>query len=255
MTQGEAIEKLKSGEIAATVLVARKPAQSIMRVRPGDGLSFLPIPYTKDLGVNYLPASLTHDDYPEIIPAGQTVDTIADGAILIAYNWPKGTDHYQRVEKFINALSPRIAEFRKPPITRNGARSTSAVCFRGGPDLSQRGLGSTPTVRRSPPSSNGLNSTLFGNPADSPTGSIRRNAPSKTKDGSRNSCVGGAAMTLTPRRIDADLGRSRIAGPHALRPATGRRRRSGGAAPDNRRPRGFGAWGQRSPREAGLHRH
>jgi uncharacterized protein len=115
MTQVEAIEKLKSGELAASVLVSGKPAPSMMRLRPSDGLSFLPIPYTKDLGANYLPATLTHDDYPEIIPADQTVDTIADGAILIAYNWPKGTDHYQRVERFVNALFPRIAEFQKPP--------------------------------------------------------------------------------------------------------------------------------------------
>jgi hypothetical protein len=56
-----------------------------------------------------------HDDYPDIIPEGQSVDTIADGAILIAYNWAKGTDHYQRVERFIIALFPRIAEFQKPP--------------------------------------------------------------------------------------------------------------------------------------------
>jgi uncharacterized protein len=115
MTQGEAIEKLKSGELAASALVAGKPAQSMLRLKPSDGLSFLPIPYTKDLGTNYLPATLSHDDYPELIPAGQTVDTVADGAILIAYNWPKGTDRYQRVEKFINALFPRIAEFQKSP--------------------------------------------------------------------------------------------------------------------------------------------
>jgi TRAP-type uncharacterized transport system substrate-binding protein len=115
MTQVEAIEKLKSGELAASVLVSGKPAPSMMRLRTSDGLSFLPIPYTKDLGANYLPATLTHADYPEIIPADQTVDTIADGAILIAYNWPKGTDHYQRVERFVNALFPRIAEFQKPP--------------------------------------------------------------------------------------------------------------------------------------------
>jgi uncharacterized protein len=115
MTQGEALEKLKSGEIAATALVAGKPAQSMTRLALTDGLAFLPIPYTKELGTNYLPATLNHDDYPDIIPEGQSVDTIADGAILIAYNWAKGTDHYQRVERFINALFPRIAEFQKPP--------------------------------------------------------------------------------------------------------------------------------------------
>jgi uncharacterized protein len=115
MTQAEAVEKLKNGELSATVLVAGKPAQSMTRLKQADGLSFLPIPYTKELGANYLPSALTHDDYPEMIPAGQTVDTIADEAVLIAYNWPKGTDRYQRVERFVNALFPRIGEFQKPP--------------------------------------------------------------------------------------------------------------------------------------------
>jgi hypothetical protein len=50
-----------------------------------------------------------------MVPAGQTVETIADGAVLIAYNWPKNTDRYGRVETFINTFFPRIAEFAQPP--------------------------------------------------------------------------------------------------------------------------------------------
>ena len=110
------MEKLKDGELAATVLVAGKPAQSMTRLKQADGLSFLSIPYTKELGANYLPSTLTHDDYPEMIPGGQSVDTIADEAVLIAYNWPKGTDRYQQSSSdCVNALFPRIGEFQKPP--------------------------------------------------------------------------------------------------------------------------------------------
>ena len=50
-----------------------------------------------------------------MMPSGKTVDTIADGAVLIAYNWPKNTDRYKRVEIFINTFFPRIAEFGQPP--------------------------------------------------------------------------------------------------------------------------------------------
>ena len=35
--------------------------------------------------------------------------------MLVAYNWPKDTDRYRRIEKFIEAFFPRLAEFQKAP--------------------------------------------------------------------------------------------------------------------------------------------
>jgi hypothetical protein len=115
MTQSDAFEKLKSGAIAATVLIAGKPARSMGKLKSADGLHFLPLPFSSSLINDYLPATLEHDDYPEAIPPGQSVDTIAITAVLIAYNWPKNTDRYRRVKTFVEEFFPRIAEFRKPP--------------------------------------------------------------------------------------------------------------------------------------------
>jgi uncharacterized protein len=115
LPQNLALEKVKTGEIAATVLVAGKPTLSMSRLRFSDGFKFVPIPYAKPLTTDFLPTELTHDDYPDMIPSGQTVETIADSAVLIAYNWPKNTDRYRRVETFINTFFPRIAEFAQPP--------------------------------------------------------------------------------------------------------------------------------------------
>ena len=115
MVLSQALLKLKNGEIAATVLVAGKPAQSMSRLALGDGLKFLPIPYNSALSTDFLPAELTHEDYPDMIPEGQSIETVADGAVLIAYNWPKNTDRYRRVETFVNAFFSKIAEFQKPP--------------------------------------------------------------------------------------------------------------------------------------------
>ena len=51
-----------------------------------------------------------------MIPSGQSVDTIAVGAVLIAYNWPKkNVDRYRRVQKFVEAFFPKIAELQKFP--------------------------------------------------------------------------------------------------------------------------------------------
>ena len=117
MSQLEAFEKVKSGEIAATALIAGKPVRSLLKLTRGDGLHFVPIPYTAQLNDDYLPATLTHDDYPELVAPGDTaVDTVAVGAVLIAYNWDKTkTDRYRRVERFVDAFFPKIAEFQKPP--------------------------------------------------------------------------------------------------------------------------------------------
>jgi TRAP transporter TAXI family solute receptor len=115
VTQGDAVEKLRNGEIDAAVLIAGKPTRSMEHLKPEGGLHFVPIPYTAGLGADYLAASLSHDDYPDMIPPGQSVETIAVGAVLIAYNWPKNTDRYRRVEKFISAFFPRLADLQKPP--------------------------------------------------------------------------------------------------------------------------------------------
>jgi uncharacterized protein len=115
MVQSQALLKLKEGEIAATVLVAGKPADSMLRLTHKDGLAFLPIPYNSALSTDFLPAELTHENYPDMIPEGQSIKTVADSAVLIAYNWPKDTDRYRRVEMFVNAFFSKIAEFQKPP--------------------------------------------------------------------------------------------------------------------------------------------
>jgi uncharacterized protein len=115
LTQAEAFEKLKRGEIAGAVLIAGKPARSMTLLKASDGLHFLSIPYSSALGGDYLPTTLSHDDYPDMIRPGESVDTIAVGAVLIAYNWAKNTDRYRRVEKFINAFFPRIADFQRAP--------------------------------------------------------------------------------------------------------------------------------------------
>jgi uncharacterized protein len=116
MSQVEAIEKVKSGEIAATALIAGKPVRSMSRLSRSDRLHLVPIPYPTQLIGDYLPASLTHDDYPDLIAPGETVDTVAVGAVLIAYNWPKtSADRYRRVQRFVEAFFPKIAAFQKAP--------------------------------------------------------------------------------------------------------------------------------------------
>jgi TRAP transporter TAXI family solute receptor len=115
MGQNDAFEALKSGRIAASVLIAGKPTGSTAKLKAADGFRILPVAFDKALQDDYLPATLTHDDYPNLIEAGRSVDTLAVGAVLIAYNWAPKTDRYRRIAKFIDAFFPKLAEFQKAP--------------------------------------------------------------------------------------------------------------------------------------------
>jgi TRAP transporter TAXI family solute receptor len=115
MGQADAFVALKRGEIAATVLIAGKPTGSTSKLKAADGFRILPVPYAKPLQQDFLPAILTHQDYPNLIEEGRRVDTIAVSAVLIAYNWDHGTERHRRIAKFVEAFFPRLAEFHKPP--------------------------------------------------------------------------------------------------------------------------------------------
>jgi TRAP transporter TAXI family solute receptor len=113
--QADGLEKLKNKEIVATILIAGKPENSTARLRSTDGFRILPVPYRKVLQTDYLPATLTAADYPGLIAPGQTIDTIAVDAVLISYNWPKGSDRYRRTQKFVETFFSKLPNFQKRP--------------------------------------------------------------------------------------------------------------------------------------------
>ena len=67
MGQNDGFEALKRGEIAASVLIAGKPTGSTAKLKASDGFRILPVAFEKSLQNDYLPAVLTHEDYPNLI--------------------------------------------------------------------------------------------------------------------------------------------------------------------------------------------
>ena len=112
--QADGYQMVKSGEIAATILIAGKPTGSFGKFKLEPGMTLLPVPYTEVLEQDYFPAKLTSDDYPNLIPKGSSVDTVAVASVLAAYNWPRDTDRYRRVATFIDAFFAKFPEFQKP---------------------------------------------------------------------------------------------------------------------------------------------
>lgn len=110
-----ALKKLKLGEIAAVVSVEPKPWDFLRNVSNGGDLHFLSIDYTDVLGKTYLPASLTSEDYPNLVEPGGRVDTIAVELVMAVFNWQANSDRYRKVAKFVGALFSRFDRLQNPP--------------------------------------------------------------------------------------------------------------------------------------------
>jgi TRAP transporter TAXI family solute receptor len=109
-------DKLRRGEIAANIYTGGKPIR-LFATQPADtGLHFIAIPSNLELEKTYLPGGqLTHADYPTLIPADQTVETIGVGVTLAAFGWRPGTPRYQNLVAFVDGFFTRFPELLKPP--------------------------------------------------------------------------------------------------------------------------------------------
>jgi TRAP-type uncharacterized transport system substrate-binding protein len=110
-----ALQKLKTGEIKALIRVIGKPISFFARMPANSGLHFISIPLSKTFADYYTLGELTHQDYPTLIPEGQSVDTIAVPTVLAVFQWPRGSDRYRRIERFTDALFTKWDKFLEPP--------------------------------------------------------------------------------------------------------------------------------------------
>jgi len=109
-----ALEKMKTGEIAAVVSTGGKPNDLFVKLKPEPGFHFLSIPYSEKFADYYVPCPLTSDDYPNLIPIGQSIDNLCMSAVLAVYNFPKGSDRARRLERFIQYYFERFDKLKQP---------------------------------------------------------------------------------------------------------------------------------------------
>src|SRR5215467_7427408 len=103
-----ALEKMRTGEIAAIVSTGGKPNDLFVKLKPEPGFHFVPIEYGAQFADYYLPCPLSHADYAHLIPEGESVDTLCMSAVLAVYNFPRGTDQARRLERFIRYYFERF---------------------------------------------------------------------------------------------------------------------------------------------------
>jgi TRAP transporter TAXI family solute receptor len=114
-TQPEAIEKMRRRELDATVCICPKPVPAYDALKAEAGFRFLAVPYPPALEAEFLPSKISAEDYPGLLPAEGSVETVALMTLLVTRSWPRGTVRHERNVRFVEAFFSRFQEFLKPP--------------------------------------------------------------------------------------------------------------------------------------------
>jgi len=115
LDDADAIAKLKSGEIDATILIGGKPSPLLSQIDRDSGLTLVSLPYAKGLEDETYPATLNHEDYPELIAPGARVDTVSVCAVLVSFNWDEQSARTKKLERFVNRFFSKFDAFLEAP--------------------------------------------------------------------------------------------------------------------------------------------
>jgi hypothetical protein len=95
-------------------VIGGEPVLMLQAIEPGTGFHFLPIPLSARLVDSYVPSALDHRHYPNLVPSGSAVDTVAVGSLLVTLSTPADTQRAKRVNRFVDTLFERFDQFRQP---------------------------------------------------------------------------------------------------------------------------------------------
>jgi uncharacterized protein len=99
-----ALQKLRSGNIAAIAVVAAAPAPLFQGLKPDDRLHLLSIPLNPAVTAIYAPTRVTAVDYPSLVAVDHPVDTIAVGNLLMAADLRSLPDRDRSLTNFIDTF-------------------------------------------------------------------------------------------------------------------------------------------------------
>jgi len=102
--QDAAVQKLRNGEIAALAFVVAKPAPFFQAIDAARGLHLLGIPLTPAVIGAYVPSRITAADYPRLVAAEQSTETIAVDTVMVATEVRNLSDRYRNIAEFVDAL-------------------------------------------------------------------------------------------------------------------------------------------------------
>jgi len=110
-----AMEKLKKGELDAVIVVGGKPYKSVSNFVNDGRFHLVTVDYDRPLQGDYLPATLTSKDYPNLIADGDKVDTSRSRPCLPPITGAPNTDRYRKLSLFVDAFFTKFPTLQNPP--------------------------------------------------------------------------------------------------------------------------------------------
>jgi TRAP-type uncharacterized transport system substrate-binding protein len=108
-----AVAKLRRGEIGAVAFVGGKPAP-LLRMLPPQGLHLLSIPLTPEVIAAYVPTRLSAAEYPGLVPADTSIDTVAIGTGLFVGPVAADSDAYRKIANMVDAFFTQFQTLLAP---------------------------------------------------------------------------------------------------------------------------------------------
>ena len=110
MPAAEALELVRGGDLAATLLMAGKPLPLLADMPKDGSIRLLALPFVAALEDGYVPAAFRAEDYPMLIPDGLVVESVAVSAVLMAHSAKTAEGSSQRAAKFVPAFFDATSE-------------------------------------------------------------------------------------------------------------------------------------------------
>jgi uncharacterized protein len=113
-----ALQKLKTGEIAAMARLAGAPLTVFAGIKPEDRLHLVPLDekgfeserFSKLLSI-YAPTLIRNNQYPGLVSADKPVLSIANATVLAVYDRSSSAEHYPRLVRFIDKFFSSADKF------------------------------------------------------------------------------------------------------------------------------------------------
>jgi TRAP-type uncharacterized transport system substrate-binding protein len=100
----KALELLRRGEIAAMTRATGAPSSLFEEIKASENLHFLEVPATPAVTESYQPIAISSQHYPDLMGAGEAVNTVGVATVLISYNWPKGHPRGETLASFADSF-------------------------------------------------------------------------------------------------------------------------------------------------------
>jgi TRAP-type uncharacterized transport system substrate-binding protein len=109
------LEKMKTGELVGLVHLLTRKDPFLSKIPPESGFHLLNIEYDDRFADYYTPYTIDPADYPNLIRPGQNVETLGLPAVLAVYNWPRETDRFRKVQRFIEYYFTGFDKLKEAP--------------------------------------------------------------------------------------------------------------------------------------------